>query len=448
MLWLNPIAWFALATAALPLLIHLLIQRRVERFPFPTLRFLQPTRLAAVRRHLLEDLPLLAVRIALLAAAAAALAGPLLVTAARRHAWDRRVVRAVVTDSGTASSAALQQTFAAEDLRDGIRRAILWLDAAPPARREILVSSAFPIGSITAADVAAIPAGIGVRFERTGSLPRTRTVAGGRVLTADGTRAREVTLDGERTSVHETAANDRAAWPIAVVASKQDQGVVDAATAAVLSQRVWAGPPDRRARVFLIERPESARGRADAAQGPAAEVARGSSPATGSVIVAAWMADAVSRIAADRDLRAAAGGVAAGMADAGFAAAPWQTIAAAADGRPLVVASASTNEFFVVSAAPASDVVTPVLLRAIADAIAAPPDLQRAEVVPIADAVLQRWSRPAAPVTSPRIDTVDGDDRRWLWLAALLLMAVEMWIRRARTADRADHDRQEDARVA
>ncbi len=136
------------------------------------------------------------------------------------------------------------------------------------------------------------------------------------------------------------------------------------------------------------------------------------------------------------------------MSDARFGAAPWQTIALAADGRVLVVASASANELVVVSAAPASDIVTPVLLRAIADAIATPFDLRRAEVVPIAEAVLQRWSRPTAPVTSPRIETVDEDDRRWLWLTALLLMALEMWVRGAPTADRADEDRQEDARVA
>src|SRR3954451_20404939 len=98
MLWLNPAALAALAVAAAPGLIHILVERRADRFPFPTLRFLQPTRLASIRRHLLEDLPLLAIRIAVLAAAVAALAGPLLITAARGAAGDRRIVRAVVTD--------------------------------------------------------------------------------------------------------------------------------------------------------------------------------------------------------------------------------------------------------------------------------------------------------------------------------------------------------------
>src|ERR1700704_209255 len=98
MFWLNPSALFALAAVAAPILIHILVQRRAERFSFPTLRFLQPTRLAAIRRHLLEDATMLAVRAAILAAAVAALAGPLIVTAARRQVWERRIVRAIVVE--------------------------------------------------------------------------------------------------------------------------------------------------------------------------------------------------------------------------------------------------------------------------------------------------------------------------------------------------------------
>jgi hypothetical protein len=432
MIWLNPVAWFALVTTALPVLIHLFIQRRAERFPFPTLRFLQPTRLAAIRRHLLEDLALLAIRIAVLAAAAGALAGPLLVTAARRQAWDRRVVRAIVTDAAarrTDSAAPFQeQTFATAALGDGIRRAIFWLDAAPPARREIVVSSALPIGSITDADVAAIPSGIGVRFERTGTLPSTRTVAAGRLLTSRGTRAREVTFDGDRTAVRDAAAADPIAWPIDIVAPRAQQPAADAAIAAVLSQRVWAGAADRRAR--LLVQP------ADVAQD------------FGRAIDQPWMADAVWRIAGDRDLHDAALRVTAGLADTHFAVTPWQILAIAADGRPLASAAGSPDRLLVASAAPASALATPVLLRAIANAIAAPVDLQRAEVTPIADAALQRWSRPAAPVSSPRVESVDQDDRRWLWLAALLLMALETWVRRSRIADQVREGRQEDARVA
>lgn len=458
MLWLNPSALFALALVAAPILIHILIQRRAERFPFPTLRFLQPTRLAAIRRHVLEDIVLLAVRVALLAAAVAALAGPLFVTTARRQAWDRRIVRAVVVDDVVTDTVgaelappslappvgadqdrplrpALQRTFEAASLPDGIRRAILWLDAVPPARRELVVASPFPIGSITSADVAAIPADIGVRFERTGTLPGTRTVPAGRLLTSAGVRAREVTLAGDHTSVREAAAGDPMAWPIDVVSSKAEQPAIDAAVAAVLSQRVWAAPPDRRARLVLVE-PKTAM----------AQVVDGLSDV--SPVQQPWMADAAARIAGDRELRAAAARVAAGLSDARFAAAPWQILASAADGRPLAVAAGSANRLVVASAARASDVATPVLLRSIANAIAAIPDLQRAEVVPIADALLQQWSRPSTPPASPRIETVEQDDRRWLWLAVLCLLGLEMWIRRARTADEANEHREETARVA
>jgi aerotolerance regulator-like protein len=443
MLWLNPLALFALAAVAAPILIHILIQRRAERFPFPTLRFLQPTRLAAIRRHLLEDLPLVAVRAAVIAVAVAALAGPLLVTAARRQAWDRRIVRAVVTDTaaGTPSAGAdqdvSQRSFESASLAEGIQRAILWLDTAPPARREIVIASTFPIGSIAQTDVVAIPAAVGVRFERSGTLPATRTVPAGRRLTPTAVRALDVTLNGNQTSSRDVATGDAIAWPIEVVSSKDERPAVDAAIAAVLSQHVWAPPPDRRARVVLTSevvqafRPAVIQGLADAGS-----------------IRQPWMADAVSRIARDSDLRAAAARVTTGLSEARFTATPWQTLASAADGRPLVAAAGSPDRLLVASAAPSSDVATPVLLRSIANAIADVPDLHAAEVVPIADAVLQRWTRPAAPAASPRIDTVDRDDRRWLWVVVLCLLALETWIRRPRSADVSRAQNGEQARVA
>lgn len=436
MLWLNPSALFALAAIAAPILIHILIQRRAERLPFPTLRFLQPTRLAAIRRHLLEDLPLLAVRAALLAAAAVALAGPLLMTASRGQAWDQRIVRArVVTNLAATERAASpdqrpafrEQTFDGPSLSDGIRRAILWLEAAPPARREIVIASPLAIGSIAAADIAQVPAGIGIRFERQGTLPATRTAAAGRLLTRDGIRALEVILDADRTSVRDAATGEAVRWPIDVVSSKADQPAVDAAIAAVLAERVWAGPADRRVRLLLVNG-------ADVAQVPVG-------------IAQVWMADAAARIARDQGLRSAAARVAGGLADARFMAAPWQRLASAADGRPLAVAAAEADRLLIATAAPASNIVTPLLLRSIANGIASMPDLQAAEVTPIPDAVLHGWSRPAAPVVAPRVETVDRDDRRWLWLAVLGLLPLETWMRRERK-DAGAEIGEETARVA
>ena len=160
------------------------------------------------------------------------------------------------------------------------------------------------------------------------------------------------------------------------------------------------------------------------------------------------MADAAARIARDPDLRAAAARVTAGLSDARFMAAPWQVLATAADGHPLAAAAGAATRLVVATAADSADVATPVLLRSIANAIADVPGLHRTEVVSIADGVLQRWTRPAAPLASPRIDTVDRDDRRWLWVAVLCLLALETWIRRARSADVSQLGSEEHARVA
>jgi len=459
MIWLNPAALFALAAGVAPILIHILIQRRAERFPFPTLRFLRPTRLAAIRRHVLEDLPLLAVRVALLAAAVAALAGPLLVTAARRQAWERRVVRAIVEEAApsapavqTAAAAALQargreqaflqQTFQASSVVDGIRRAVLWLDTAPPAQREIVIASAFPIGALSEADLAAIPPDVGIRLERTGTLPETRTVTAGTLLTAGGTRVREVTFDRDRTLVRDEAAAMPVPWPIEITAPPGQQPAIDAAIAAVLSQHVRGAPNGRRARLVLTAGTAEelkARTTTDDAQAFGPAVTTISSP---------WMADAVARIARDGDLRAAAARVPAGLAEARFTAAPWQVLASAADGHPLAAAAGSATQLVVASAANAWDMATPLLLRSIADAIAPVSDLQRAEVVQIPVETLQRWSRPSSPTPSPRIGSSEGDDRRWFWLVAVALLAFEIWVRRPRRDAIPRESPQEDARVA
>jgi hypothetical protein len=479
MLWLNPLALVALATVAAPVLIHILVQRRAEQFPFPTLRFLRPTRLAAIRRRMLDDLPLLAIRAALIAAAVTALAGPLLVTRTRSETWDRRVARAIITQAagelappsagitspiaesqqarigGAASvneGARLQRTFETTVVSDGIRRALLWLETAPPARREIVIASAFPIGSITAADIAAIPAGVGVRFERIGTLPRERTVAAGRVLTSTGLSVREVTLRGGETSVRDEPAVDKPAWPIAIVASTEDRPVVDAAIAAVLTQHVWAAPPDRQAKVVLVGATGEPSGGSQAVAGRA--VVQGSRPAVlaelagASAIDRVWMGGAVARVARDVDLRAAAARVTGGLADPRFSSPPWHTLTFSSDGRPLAAAARSSDALLIASAAPAANLATPLLLRSIANAIADIPDLRRTEVMPIGDAVLQRWSRPPAASISPRPENVDHDDRRWFWTAALALLVLETWVRRAWPAEVPHTEEGEQTRVA
>jgi hypothetical protein len=451
--WRYPLVLLALASVAAPILIHILVQRRAERFAFPTLRFIAPTRLAAIRRHLLEDAALLAVRIAMLAAAVIALAGPLLVTASRRHRWDQQIVRAVVIDErnnpppspglalggtgsgiihilGRSPGVVEQKAFDAEVLGDGVRRALAWLDTEPPGRRELVIRSPFPIESLTDADIAEIPSAVGIRFERQGVLARTRTVPGNTVLTSAGSQHQIVTLDGMETLVTDPGTAGAGDWPIEISASETAQPTLDAAVVAVRTERVWAAPADRRARLIVVDRAAALSRDLDAA---------------GSV-QQPWMAAAISRIANDVDLKTAAAAVAAGSSDPRLGSAPWHALTFAADGRPLIVAAASDGRLIVVSAAGAHELITPLLMRAMANAIAEPVDLRPAEVTPIREALLRRWSREAEPAAPPKIDSIVNDDRRWFWLAALVLLAIETWMRRSRTA--AVTEAKEQSRVA
>lgn len=445
MVWLHPAALLALAAVAAPVLIHILAQRRAEVLPFPTLRFLRPTALVSLRRHLLEDPLLLALRIAIVAAAVAAMAGPLIVTRARREAWNRRIVRAAVTTVAPGVSEAASRdrdsVFQAREFRDpsladGIRRAVEWLDMAPPARRELVIAAPLTIGSLSAADIAEVPRDAGVRFERVGTLAGERTVAYGSVRTADGIVDREVTIAGARTSVRDrsaigTAAVADRAFPIDVVAAPSARPFVDAAITAVLGERVWSPPHAHGAELVLVS--------GENGPPPVPAHAAGIEP---------WMADAIARLTRDDALHQASARAAGGLDAARFSQPPWFAVARSGDNRVLVAAAASGDRLVVVTSAPPADVVLPILVRGIVNAIAGVPDIVPLEIVPIPDAQLAAWSRPAGPPAQPRIESVESDDRRWLWIATIGLLIAERWVRRFRRRDASVADAEEAARVA
>jgi hypothetical protein len=200
--------------------------------------------------------------------------------------------------------------------------------------------------------------------------------------------------------------------------------------AAVLALRVPAPTPDRRA-ILVI------RG------APAFETTTGAADAIG----VAWIADAAAGMARDEDLRRAAREIPARETDRRFQAQPWQTIADAADGRPVVVAAQSAGRLLVVSAAEPTNLATPALIRSIFDAIGRKLDVRGAEIVPIPDHQLRAWERPAADPSSTRLRSLDEDDRRGFWALALLLLAIESVVRRTR-ADAAEVEAETTTRVA
>jgi hypothetical protein len=218
---------------------------------FPSVRFLEPTRLAAVRWRAIQDWPLLVLRVAIVLLAVVALAGPVLVTPAREAAWRTRVARAIVLDDRTASpddemrSAAVAATFARARLRDAVADAVRWLERQTPASRELVVLSAFRRGSTDAADLSAVPASIGIRLVRTadGSATREREIS--RLVWRDGRVVRvleRLTLDAQSTRVREISAEPMGQSPIRVIAPSEQQPAADAALRAVLRRGLRLPP--------------------------------------------------------------------------------------------------------------------------------------------------------------------------------------------------------------
>lgn len=249
--FLQPWAWLLAATVALPIAVHLLARDRSRRLPFPTLRFLEVTKLSAVSRQTLQDWPLLAVRIGLVLAAVAALAGPVFVTPAREAAWAGRVARAVVLDDRTAPpedelrSAAVGATFARTHLRDAVGDAVRWLGVQRPSAREIVVFSAFKRGAVSAGDFVGVPDDVSVRLIRSSGATSVREREISRLqLREEGlVRVTErLTLGPTTTEVREIRAERLEESPITVQASPDEQLRADGALRAVLRRGLRLPP--------------------------------------------------------------------------------------------------------------------------------------------------------------------------------------------------------------
>lgn len=387
MVWAHPAAALALVAIAIPLLLHLFTKRTARSIQFPTLRFIQAERLASLKRRAFDDVLLLAIRAAIVAAAVLAAAGPLLVTSARRRAWDAHTTQRTIADARE------------------LPGAIAWLRAQPPASREIVIRSTFPLGSITDADVAAVPADIGLRFERTASLPASRVAAAPSVLAPAAGRSqsveaidREVILARDRTSVRDVG-RSAATMPVEIVAPDEEHQAAAALFEAILRERIPAPATGRLARIELA-RPVGS-GQLQAIRSP-------------------WMGDAAAHIIREARSHNATADIRAG----------W------ANGRLVIATSAR-----------AGDEGVRAVVRAVFDALA-PAFVTDTETVPISDGELASWSRPPTAAPLPAAESIGAGDRRWLWLSALALLVVESIVRRARSGSRLDAEGVEASRVA
>lgn len=257
LIWLSPIVLWGTALVALPVAIHLLARQRSRRVEYPSLRFVQPSALAALRRRAVQDAALLACRAAIVAAAVMALAGPVLQTPSRSAGYESRVARAVVLMPGTSSQAAaaatggafVSQTFTRAALDDAIADAVRWLGAQPPAQREVVLAGAFARGSVTAGDLAAIPSVAGIRFTPTDEGAVTRDGVAP-VLRIEAERLvmeqRLVRLEDDETKVSSGTVTPVAGDRVRIVAAPADQSLADAALRAALRAGLRWSRPDLR----------------------------------------------------------------------------------------------------------------------------------------------------------------------------------------------------------
>ena len=441
--WLNPGALWALPLVAAPVLIHLLRTHHATRVAFPSLRFVQPSRTAAVRMRLPSDVALMLVRVAIVALSIVALAGPIVLTQARTAAWNARTARAVVVDAsdsmrvpdvtGEAPARAAAEGATAElasatygtridsrDLQRGIARASTWLAASPPARREVVVISDLQRGGLSSSTTLSMAGGIGLRFVPVGRRAEMSRFEGTRLLGADDVASREQTIEAtaDTTAVAVRSSTDDGAAGLRLV-----------------------GPPGAERDLARLRRALAIAGTpAGAAEEPIAVQFIGAPPAASPASISSgWMLGAVLRLlndpAIDEVARVSV------PSDAASAQSPWTTLASNPRGEALVRAAASGAELLVDVNAPVESLFAAEVVRAVLTARVDPAVYDEHEVARIDEAVLVALARPAGPVTLDAWRTSEASDARWAWLGALVLLGVEQWLRGRSVRNRAQEVR-------
>jgi hypothetical protein len=439
MIWLNPWAWAGLVAVALPILIHLLGRGPAHVQRFPTLRFLDASRVLPARRTRLHDLALLAVRVGILVAAVAALAHPLWLTTNRQQALGDPLARAIIVDT----SASMQRVAARGErgiaaarrivtqLADSAQSSVVLESATPaqaiagaaawlstqPSRGEIDIVSDFQVGALDARDLRAVPQRVGLRLSQVDvahdSIVETRTRIGGTELLASATPL------PDRTHVEWTSLPVAAATvnPVMLLAGDHELPRLEAAKRAAAT----VGVSDRRdtTHAVAIVYPDFGE--------RAAMVRSARMPSL------PWMTTVVLQLSEDSLLvNAAADAERSPIADS----TTGLVIARTHDGRPVVSAVESTEQrrarLVLVAYVDAGSLTSAALLAAVARAQA--PATPAAELEPntLSSDLVAHWQRAPSAIAPSQANGGEGSsDARWLWLVALLLLGIETWMRRS-----------------
>ncbi len=444
MRWLNPWALLGLMTIAVPVLVHLFSRMPARTMPFPTLRFLSDSRLLPTRRTRLSDVPLLAVRIAILALAALALSQPLFSSSERTPPPRNDLARAIIIqtdpsraalDDNSGTPPPLEQALALLEDRSAthlripaasphaaLSGAVAWLRTQPGVGEIVFVSDGTTDAlehTLDSTDVASIPADLGVSFVQVPAAVIADASIRARVLWI--TDAPSVASDAVRRAVVGIAGRNSA-----------EVRVVGAQTAFVDTVRAQASDSIRTLVIVTADSPQLATGAAWQSTAP--------TPWIGATIVAMARDSTVGSTAAT-----VSGGAVSGAVDPVIAAGTT-VVARDAGGAPLSVARAvragtSAPLLLVISRTPATHVHAAALLLASSRLLGRPsPTVASGEASIAAFKSRQRaWSR--APIARSDVSArvlADTDSReslgRWLWLGVLVLLFGEWLLRRRMTS--------------
>ncbi|MBL0173379.1 MAG: BatA domain-containing protein [Gemmatimonadaceae bacterium] len=414
MRWQNPWAWIGLLSVALPILVHLFSRRPARVEAFPSLRFLDVSRLLPTRRTRLTDHLLLLVRMAVVAVAVAALAQPLWrsgtslasTSLARAMVIDTaswrgdRVVRSTLEQqlAGLEDDRATTVRIESAAPREALAGAVAWLEMQR-GRAELIIVSDFPSGALDSLDLLSIPSDITVRLVRA---PVPDTLA--------------------RAAAASDAVVPLVRWAHTLTPARANivRNAVRALGGTALTD---ASSADVAARVIVIASPGADSGHAWSA--------------SARPLSAPWMGDVVYALHRDTTLVSAAADLA--VPDSALRG-PEVVVVRAANQAPVVTAASidganGNARLLLTSRAPAEALVTAALLLSASRTSAVIAGGDTRDAAPT-DERLRQWERlPAAAArVSSAVPSGSADsgpsDARFLWLGVLLLLGIETWIRR------------------
>src|SRR5262249_41078117 len=143
MTFVHPLILGGLLLVGIPVLIHLIMQQKPKRLPFPAFRFLLQKQRTNQRRLRLRHLVLLALRILLIAAICLALARPKLFSNAIGIGSDRPVAAVLLFDTSLSMGYKVSNLTRLDEAK---KRALELLEVLPAESRIAVLDSAEPGG--------------------------------------------------------------------------------------------------------------------------------------------------------------------------------------------------------------------------------------------------------------------------------------------------------------